>query len=49
MGHYIKYKDTINSVKVVQKMANMRTNYEISKKQLEVDLLNHQIFLHIHH
>jgi len=39
---YIKYKDTINSVKVVQKMANMRTNYEISKKQLEVDLLNHQ-------
>jgi len=39
---YIKYKDSINSVKLVQKMANMRTSYELSKKQLEVDLLNHQ-------
>jgi len=39
---YIIYKDSINNIKTVQSMANLRTDFEVSKKQIEVDLLNHQ-------
>ena len=39
---YILYRDSINDIVSIQKMADLRTNFEISKKQTEVDLLNDQ-------
>ena len=38
-GH-IAYRDSLNNIKSVQKMADLRTDYEVSQKQVEVDLLN---------
>ena len=40
--NYIIYRDSINNIKTVQSMANLRTDFEVSQKQIEVDLLNHQ-------
>jgi signal transduction histidine kinase len=40
--NYIIYRDSINNIKTVQSMANLRTDFEVSQKQLEVDLLNQQ-------
>jgi class 3 adenylate cyclase/tetratricopeptide (TPR) repeat protein len=37
---YIAYRDSVNDIRAVQKMADLRTNYEIAQKQAEVDLLN---------
>ncbi|CAN5677236.1 hypothetical protein BH10BAC2_BH10BAC2_02770 [soil metagenome] len=39
---YIVYRDSVNNIKSVQKMADLRTNYEVSQKQVEVNLLNQQ-------
>lgn len=39
---YIAYRDSINNIKSVQAMADLRTDYEVSRKQTEVDLLNQQ-------
>ncbi len=39
---YVSYNDSINNLETVQKMANMRTDYEVSQKQLEVDLLHEE-------
>ncbi len=39
---HIVYRDSINNVEVVQQMADQRTEYEVSQKQVEVDLLNEQ-------
>lgn len=39
---FIVYKDSLKSIEIVQKIADTRTNYEISQKQIEVDLLNQQ-------
>lgn len=36
---HITYRDSLNNVKLVQDMANLRTNYEVSQKQAEVNLL----------
>ena len=38
--NYIAYRDSVNDIKSVQKMADLRTDYEVSQKQVEVDLLN---------
>ncbi len=38
-GH-IAYRDSVSNVKSVQKMADLRTEYEVAQKQVEVDLLN---------
>ena len=40
--NYIIYQDSINNIKTVQSMANLRTDFEVSQKQIEVDLLNQQ-------
>jgi adenylate cyclase len=40
--NYIIYRDSVNNIKSVQKMADLRTNYEVSQKQIEVDLLNQE-------
>jgi adenylate cyclase len=39
---HIDYRDQVSSVREVQKMANVRTEFEVSKKQVEVDLLNQE-------
>ena len=40
--NYITYRDSVNNIKSVQKMADQRTDYEVSQKQTEVDLLHQQ-------
>jgi class 3 adenylate cyclase/Tfp pilus assembly protein PilF len=40
--NYIMYRDSIKNIESVQKMADLRTDYEVSQKQVEVDLLNEQ-------
>ncbi len=37
---HITYRDSVTNLKAVQQMADIRTDYEVSKKQTEVDLLN---------
>ncbi len=38
-NQYIIYRDSINNEEVIRKMADLRTEYEVSRKQIEVDLL----------
>ncbi|MBL7739838.1 MAG: tetratricopeptide repeat protein [Chitinophagaceae bacterium] len=38
--NHILYRDSVNNVQSVQKMADLRTDFEVSRKQVEVDLLN---------
>jgi two-component system, NtrC family, sensor kinase len=40
--NYILYRDSINNIATVQNLANLRTDFEVSKKQSEVDLLYQQ-------
>lgn len=37
--NHIVYRDSVTNLKSVQQMADLRTNYEVSQKQIEVDLL----------
>lgn len=39
---YILYRDSINNIKTVENLANLRTNYEVAQKQSEIDLLSQQ-------
>jgi tetratricopeptide (TPR) repeat protein len=39
---HIAYKDSVSNIVSVQRMADLRTDFEVSKKQIEVDLLNQQ-------
>ncbi len=39
---YIDYRDSVSNIKSVQALANLRTDFEVSQKQSEVDLLNFQ-------
>lgn len=39
---HLSYKDSVNNLSTVQEIANIRTDFEISKKQIEVDLLSQQ-------
>ena len=38
--NHIAYRDSVTNLKSVQQMADLRTDYEVSQKQSEVDLLN---------
>ncbi len=40
--HYVLYKDSLENVETYRSMANLRTDYELARKQTEVDLLNEQ-------
>lgn len=40
--NYIAYRDSVNNIKSVQAIADLRTDFEVSKKQTEVDLLNQE-------
>jgi adenylate cyclase len=37
--NYVAYKDSVSNIKTVQELADLRTNFEVSKKQAEVNLL----------
>lgn len=37
--NHVIYRDSVNNISAVQQMANLRTDYEVSQKQVEVDLL----------
>lgn len=39
---YVLYKDSIQNIQSVEEMANLRTDFELARKQTEVDLLNQQ-------
>ncbi|MCZ4319020.1 tetratricopeptide repeat protein [Aequorivita viscosa] len=39
---HIAYRDSVTNLEGVAKMADLRTAYEVSRKQVEVDLLNQQ-------
>ncbi|WP_373522537.1 adenylate/guanylate cyclase domain-containing protein [Aquiflexum sp.] len=39
---HIAYRDSVSNVTTVQNMANLRTDFEVSRKQIEVDLLNQE-------
>ncbi len=36
---YLTYRDSINNEETIRKMADLRTEYEVSQKQAEIDLL----------
>lgn len=40
--NHIIYRDSVNNIHSVQEMADLRTNFEVSQKQIQVDLLNQQ-------
>lgn len=40
--NHIIYRDSLNNLGSVQKMADLRTDFEVSQKQTEVDLLNQE-------
>ena len=40
--NYVVYRDSVTDIQTVQKLADLRTDYEVSQKQIEVDLLNQQ-------
>ena len=40
--NYIVYRDSVANLQTIQEMAELRTDYEISQKQTEVDLLAQQ-------
>ncbi|PWK19900.1 adenylate/guanylate cyclase domain-containing protein [Xanthomarina spongicola] len=40
--NHIIYRDSVNNIHSVQAMADLRTNFEVSQKQIQVDLLNQQ-------
>ncbi|MEG9328279.1 adenylate/guanylate cyclase domain-containing protein [Salinimicrobium catena] len=39
---FVRFKDNLENVEAYRNMANLRTDYELAKKQNEVDLLNEQ-------
>ena len=44
-SQYISYRDSINNEEVIRKMADLRTEYEVSQKQAEVDLKQTEVDL----
>ena len=40
--NHIVFRDSVNNLETVQQMADQRTKFEISRKQVEIDLLNQQ-------
>lgn len=44
---YTAFNDSLKSIETVQKLADLRTNYEIAQKQAEVDILNKKRNLYV--
>ena len=40
--NHILYRDSVKNVEAIQQMADMRTDFEVAQKQIEVDLLTRQ-------
>lgn len=40
LKNYYSFRDSILNIKTVEKMADLRTDFELAQKQIEVDLLN---------
>ncbi|MDT0643454.1 adenylate/guanylate cyclase domain-containing protein [Zunongwangia sp. F363] len=40
--NYVTFRDSVTNLESVRKMADLRTNFEVSQKQAEVDLLHQQ-------
>ena len=40
--NHIMYRDSLRNIEAIQQMADMRTDFEVSQKQIEVDLLTHK-------
>jgi adenylate cyclase len=40
--NYIAYRDSVKNMESIQQMADLETSYQVSQKQVEVDLLNQQ-------
>jgi two-component system, NtrC family, sensor kinase len=38
-SQYLAYRDSINNEETIRKIADLRTEYEVSQKQIEIDLL----------
>lgn len=45
LANFISYKDSINNNETIQKMADLRTEYEVSKKQIEVEKAKSELAL----
>jgi class 3 adenylate cyclase len=43
--NYITYRDSVSNINLVQQMANLRTEFEVSEKQIKVDLLEKEAHL----
>ncbi len=41
-NEYLAYRDSISNKQSIMKIADLRTEFEVSKKQIEVDLLNEE-------
>jgi adenylate cyclase len=39
---YVAYRDSVRDLSTVEKMANLRTEFEVSQKQVELDLANEE-------
>lgn len=40
--NHIAYRDSVKSIATVQQMADLRTNFEVSQKQIALDLISHK-------
>jgi len=40
--NHILYRDSVKNIEAIQQMADMRIDFEVAQKQIEVDLLTHQ-------
>lgn len=45
LQNYYTYRDSIVNIEAVEKMADLRTNYEVSQKQAEIDLKDAEVGL----
>lgn len=45
LQNYYTYRDSILNIETVEKMADLRTNYEVSQKQAEIDLKDAEVDL----
>ncbi len=43
--NHISYRDSVNNIQAVQSMADLRTDYEVSQKQTEIDLQQTEVTL----
>jgi len=45
LQNYYSYRDSVLNIEAVEEMADLRTNFEVSQKQIEVDLIQTEVDL----